>query len=151
VQALLLARGRAVTHAAIRPWCCQCGQAYAHELRRRRPWPGDTWPRDEALLPINGKRHSLWQAVEQDDNLLDRLGQSRRNQPAAQKCFRQWLKGLTSVLRVVMTAKLKRSGAARREVLRRDERLRLNNLTKSARRHRNPTDAVSDNGQSAKI
>jgi putative transposase len=32
-----------------------------------------------------------------------------------------------------------------------DERLCLNNLTKPARRHRNPTGTVSDNGQSAKI
>jgi putative transposase len=43
---------------------------------------------DEVFLTINGERHYLWQAVDQDDNVLDILVQSRRNKKAAKKFFR---------------------------------------------------------------
>jgi transposase-like protein len=46
------------------------------------------------FLTINGKRHYLWRAVDQDDNVLDILVQSRRNKKAAKKFFRKLLKGL---------------------------------------------------------
>jgi hypothetical protein len=38
---------------------------------------------DEVFLRINGKRHDLWRAVDQDDNVLDILVQRRRNKKAA--------------------------------------------------------------------
>jgi putative transposase len=69
------------------------------------------------FLTINGKRHYLWRAVDQDDNVLDILVQSRRNKQAAKKFFHKVLKGLTSVPRVVITDKLKSYGAAKREIL----------------------------------
>jgi hypothetical protein len=43
-------------------------------------------------LTINGKRHYLWRAVDQDDNVLDILVQSRCNKKAAKKFFRKLLK-----------------------------------------------------------
>jgi putative transposase len=72
---------------------------------------------DEVLLTINGKRHYLCRAVDQDNNVLDILVQSRRNKKAAKKFFRKLLKGLTYVPRVVVTDKLKSYGAAKREML----------------------------------
>ena len=48
-------------------------------LKRRRAQPGDKWHLDEVFLTINGRRHYLWRAVDQDDNVLDILVQSRRN------------------------------------------------------------------------
>ena len=60
------------------------------------------------LLTINGERHYLWCAVDQDDNVLDILVQKRRNKRAAKKFFRKLLKGLTYVPRVIVTDKLKR-------------------------------------------
>jgi putative transposase len=72
---------------------------------------------DEVFLTINGKRHYLWRAVDQDDNVLDILVQSRRNKQAAKKFFRKLLKGLQYVPRVVITDKLKSYGAAQREIL----------------------------------
>src|SRR2546423_953108 len=63
------------------------------------------------------KRHYLWRAVDQDDNVLDILVQSRRNKQAAKKFFRTLLKGLTYVPRVIITDKLKSYGAAKRERL----------------------------------
>ena len=51
---------------------------------------------DEVFLTINGKRHYLWRAVDQDDNVLDILVQSRRNQQAAKQFFRKLLKGCST-------------------------------------------------------
>jgi putative transposase len=68
-------------------------------------------------LTINGQRHYLWRAVDQDDNVLDILVQSRRTTHAAKKFFRTLLKGLRYVPRVIITEKLKSDGAAKRELL----------------------------------
>jgi putative transposase len=87
VEEMLLARGIDVTHEAIRQWCLKFGQDDAHRLRRRRPRPGDKWHLDGVFLTINSKRHYLWRAVDQDDNVLDILVQSRRNKQAAKKFF----------------------------------------------------------------
>ena len=43
--------------------------------------------------------------------------QSRRNKKAAKRFFRKLLKGLQDVPRVIITDKLKRYGAAKREIL----------------------------------
>jgi putative transposase len=68
VQELLFERGVTVSHEAIRKWGRKFGQDYANRLRRRRPQPGDKWHLDEVFLTINGERHYLWRAVDQDDN-----------------------------------------------------------------------------------
>ena len=68
-------------------------------------------------MTINGERHYLWRAVEQDGNVLDILVQSRRNKKAAKKFFRKLLKGLTYVPRVIITDKLPSYSAAKREIL----------------------------------
>jgi hypothetical protein len=68
------------------------------------------------FLTINGQRHYLWRAVDQDDNVLDILVQSRRNKQAAKKFFRKLLKGLQYVPRGIITDKLKSYGAAKREI-----------------------------------
>jgi putative transposase len=117
VEELLFARGVTVTYEAIRKWCRKFGQSYANELRHRRPRPGDKWHLDEVFLNIQGERHYLWRAVDQDGHVLDILVQRRRDQKAAKKFFRRLLKGLTYVPRVIITDKLKSYGAAKREVL----------------------------------
>jgi putative transposase len=106
-----------VSYEAIRKWCRKFDQAYANQLRRRRPRPGDTWHLDEVFLTINGARHDLWRAVDQDGRVLDILVQSRRNKKAAKKFFRKLLKGLMYVPRVMITDKLKSYGAAKQEML----------------------------------
>ncbi len=117
VQELLLERGIEVSHEAIRGWCQKFGQDYANRLRRCRPQPGDKWLLDEVFLTINGKRYYLWRAVDQDDNVLDILVQSRRNKKAAKKFFRKLLKGLEYVPKVIITDKLRSYGAAKREIM----------------------------------
>ena len=117
VEELLFARGIIVTYEAIRKWCQKFGQAYANQIRRRRPKPGDKWHLDEVFLTIHGTRHYLWRAVDQDGHVLDILVQSRRNKKAAKQFFRKLLKGLTYVPRVIITDKLQSYAAAKREIL----------------------------------
>jgi putative transposase len=99
VEEMLFARGIMVSYEAIRKWCRKFGQHYANQIRRRRPRTGDKWHLDEVFLTINGNRYYLWRAVDQDDNVLDILVQSRRNRKAAKKFFRKLLKGLHYVPR----------------------------------------------------
>jgi putative transposase len=54
VEELMLARGVVVSYETIRRWCDKFGQAYANQLRRRRPHPGDKWHLDEVFVKING-------------------------------------------------------------------------------------------------
>jgi putative transposase len=64
VEELMAERGALLTYKAVRYWCRKFGQAYAHQLRRRRPRPGDKWHLDEVFLAIRGERHYLWRAVD---------------------------------------------------------------------------------------
>jgi putative transposase len=105
-----------VTYEAIRKWCLKFGQAYANQLRRRRPKPGDKWHLDEVFLTIHGTRYYLWRAVDQDGHMLDILVQRRRNKKAAKIFFRKLLKGLRYLPRVIITDKLQSYGAAKREM-----------------------------------
>ena len=94
VEELLFARGIIVTYEAIRKWCRKFGQHYAHQLRRRRPQPGDKWHLDEVFLSINGQRHYLWRAVDQDGHVLGILEQHRWSKNAAKQFVRESLNGL---------------------------------------------------------
>jgi putative transposase len=87
VEGLLFARGVIATSEAIRKWCRKPGQAYAHQLRRQRPRPGDTWHMDEVFLTIHGERGYLGRAVDQDGHILDILIQRRQDKAAARRFF----------------------------------------------------------------
>src|SRR5262245_56595567 len=76
-----------------------------------------TSPANNERYTNHGERHYLWRAVDQDDNVLDILVQSRRNKKAAKKFFRKLLKGCQYVPRVIITDQLKSYGAAKREML----------------------------------
>lgn len=117
VEELLFERGVIVTYETIRKWCRKFGQEYANQLHRRRPRPGDKWHMDEVFVTIKGEHHYLWRAVDQEGTVLDILVQPRRDKRAAKKFFRELLKGLTYVPRVIVTDKLQGYGAAKREIL----------------------------------
>jgi putative transposase len=117
VEELMLVRGVAVSYETIRRWCAKFGQAYANQLRRRRPCGGDTWHLDEVFVGINGRLRYLWRAVDQHGNVLDGLVQSRRNAVAAKRFFRQLRKGLRYVPRVLVTDKLGSYQVAHRELM----------------------------------
>ena len=117
VEELMLARGVVLSYETIRRWCAKFGQAYANQLRRRRPRPGDKWHLDEVFVKINGITHYLWRAVDQHGTVLDVLVQSRRNAKAAKRFFRKLLQGLRYVPRVLVTNKLASYGVAHRELM----------------------------------
>jgi len=120
VEELIAERGIILTYEAVRYWCRKFGQTYANQLRRRCPRPGDKWHLDEVFLSIQGERHYLWRAVDQEGHGLDILVQRHRDTRAAKRFFRKLLKGLTYVPRVIITDKLASYasyGAAKREVL----------------------------------
>jgi putative transposase len=117
VEELLAERGVIVTYETIRQWCQKFGQAYANELRRRRPRPGDKWHLDEVFVSINGTRQYLWRAVDQDGNVLDILVQSRRNTSAAKRFLAKLMKTQRRVPRVLVTDKLRSYAAAHRDLM----------------------------------
>ena len=139
VEALLCARGVIVTDEAIRKWCRTFGQAYAHQLRRRRPQPGDTWPLDDVFRSISGERHDRWRAVDQDGTGLDSLVQRRRNKTTAKTCFRKLLKRCPYVPRGLITDQLKSSGAAKQEMLPGVEHRQHRDLNNCAENSHQPT------------
>ena len=80
VAELMAERGVILTHEAGQYWGRAFGQAYANQLRRRRPRPGDTWHLDEVFLTINGQRHYLWRAGDQVGRVLATLVQRQQRQ-----------------------------------------------------------------------
>ena len=139
VEEMMLARGVVVSYETIRAWCAKFGQAYANQLRRRRPRPGDKWHLDEVFVKINGAQRYLWRAVDQHGNVLDVLVQSRRNAKAARKFFRKLLKGLRYVPRVLVTDKLASYGAAHRVVMPSVEHRQSKYLNNRAENSHQPT------------
>jgi putative transposase len=117
VEELLLARGIIVSHETIRAWCDRFGSQYAAALRRRRPAAGDKWHLDEMFVKVNGVRHYLWRAVDQDGTVLDILLQSRRDAKAAKRFMAKLMKKQRQVPRVLVTDKLRSYGAAHRKLM----------------------------------
>jgi putative transposase len=113
----LAARGIVVTYEAVRQWCLKFGQQFANEIRHRKGRPGDVWFLDEVFITINGVRHYIWRAVDQDGDVLDILVQKHRDKRAAKRFFRKLLKGLRYAPRRIVTDKLRSYGAARKEVM----------------------------------
>jgi len=139
VEELMLVRGVVVSYETIRRWCAKFGQAYADQLRQRRPRLGDKWHLDEVFVKINGKLCYLWRAVDQHGNVLDVLVQSRRNAKAAKRFFRKLLKGLRYVPRVLVTDKLASYGVAARELMASVEHRRSRYLNNRAENSHQPT------------
>ncbi len=139
VEELMLARGVAVSYETIRRWCAKFGQAYANQLRRRRPRPGDKWHLDEVFIRINGRLRYLWRAVDQHGNVLDVLLQSHRNAVSAKRFFRKLLKGQRYVPRVLVTDKPGSYQVAHRELMSSVEHRRSRYLNNRAENSHQPT------------
>ena len=103
VEELLAARGITVSHETVRQWGLKFGQAFANQVRRRLPCPGDKWHLDEVRIKIAGKKHWLWRAVDQEGIVLDVLVQSRRDKRAAKRLLRKLLKKQGRAPRVMVT------------------------------------------------
>ena len=66
------------------------------------------------MVTIQGRRQYLWRAVDQDGDVIDILGQPRRDRRAAKRFFRKLLKGQGGEPRRLVTDKLRSYGAAHR-------------------------------------
>ena len=139
MEELLAARGVILTDETVRQWCRKCGQVDANALRHHRPRPGDTWPRDAVFIPINGRQHSLWRAVDQDRHVRAILVQARHDKVAASTFLRTLLKRRTAVPRVVITDTLASDGAAKRAALPRVEQRQHKRLQNRAEHAHQPT------------
>ena len=117
VEELLAERGITVTYETVRQWCQKFGPEYARKLKKRQGRLGDTWHIDEVFVTIQGERHYLWRAVDQDGDTIDILVQRHRNKKAAVRFFRRLLKGQGREPRWMITDKLKSYGAAHRAVM----------------------------------
>jgi putative transposase len=139
VEELLAERGIAVSYETIRRCCQKFGQTFADGLRRRRFRPGDKWHVDEVQLKINGRKHWLWRAVDQEGAVLDILVQSRRNQETAEAFLRRLVEGQGSEPRVVITDKLASYPPAVQRVLPQTEHRRHKGLNNRAENSHRPT------------
>ena len=117
VEDLLAERGVIVTYETIRQWCLKFGSEYARGLKRRQGRLGDIWHVDELFVTIQGQRHYLWRAVDQDGDVIDILVQSRRDRRAAERFFRKLLKTEGSPPCRLVTDKMKSYGAAHRTTM----------------------------------
>lgn len=106
VEDLLAERGVIVSREAIRLWINRFGAHFANCIRRDRPRPNDKWHLDEVVIPIRGKKHWLWRAIDANGDVLDILVQTRRNAKAAKR-FLQRLITQFGTPRVVITDKLR--------------------------------------------
>ena len=117
VEELLAKRGISVTYETIRQWCQKFGPDYARKLQKRQDRLGNTWHIDEVFVTIQGQRHYLWRAVDQDGDCLDILVQRRRNQRAAERFFRRLIKGQGREPRWLVTDTLRSDDAAHRTIM----------------------------------
>ena len=72
---------------------------------------------DDVFVTINGVRHYLWRAVDQDGDVIDILVQKRRDKRAAKRFFRKLMKLQGYSPRLMITDKLRSYGPARKEFM----------------------------------
>ena len=97
VENLLHERGIEVSHETIRFWWNRFGPIFAAELRKKRKGrmralSGCRWHLDEVFVKINGERHYLWRAVDQEGEVLEAFVSKKRDRKAALKFLRKLMK-----------------------------------------------------------
>ena len=78
---------------------------------------GDAGYLDVLFAKIRGRQQYLWRAVDEDDDVIDILVQSRRDRLATRRFFRKLLKGQRREPRRLVTDKLRSYSAAHRTVM----------------------------------
>ena len=116
IEDLLAQRGINVSYESVRCWCLKFGPKYAKRLRKKHRGFGDTFFVDEVFIQIGGKQHYLWRAVDQDDEVVEVLLQTRRNTKAAKRFFKRILKSAGVSPHTIVTDKLRNYDAAQRKM-----------------------------------
>lgn len=97
VEDLLAERGIDICHETVRLWWNRFGPMFASEIRRQRvsrmrgfrQW---RWHLDEVFVKINGERHYLWRAVDQEGEVLESYVTKTRDKAAALTFLKKALK-----------------------------------------------------------
>ena len=87
IEDLLAERGISVSYESIRLWCNKFGPKYASKLKRKHQGYGDTFFMDEVFVKIDGIRHYLWRAVDQDGEVVGVFVQKHSDGAAAKRFF----------------------------------------------------------------
>jgi putative transposase len=117
IEDLMSQRGIEVSYEAIRLWCNKFGPTYAQRIRRKHLGYGDTFFIDEVFVKIQGQRHYLRRAVDQDGEVVDVFLQKRRDGKAAKRFFKRLLHKYKGEPRKIVTDKLRSYGMAHRELI----------------------------------
>jgi len=132
----MAARGVDVSYETIRCWTIKFGPLIARRLRKKRRPPSPRWHLDEMVCWISGKRMYLWQAVDDEGEVLDVLVQCRRDTEAASKLLRRLLHNQPVEPQTITTDGLASYGAALDQLdlrhLHRPVRLRENNRVENS-------------------
>jgi len=89
---MFLDRGFVFSHEAVRDWEARFAPLLTARRRaRRRGQHGTQWHADETYLRVEGRRCSLYRAIDRDGNLVDVLLREKRDMAAAQRFFAQAL------------------------------------------------------------
>lgn len=137
VEELLAERGIDTSYESVRRWVDKFGPAFARNLRRLRPRPSGTWHLDEMVISIQGRRHYLWRAADDEGEVLDLRVQPRRDKASALKLMRSLIKKQGFVPAVIVTDKLRSYAAAFRDLnlsARHEQGLRANNRAENSYR-----------------
>ena len=96
VENLLHERGIDVSHESVRFWWHRFGPMFAAEIRKRRVagmrsshW---RWHLDEMFVKINGERHYLWRAVDNEGEVLESFVTKTRDRKAALKFLKKTMR-----------------------------------------------------------
>ena len=97
VEDLLFERGIDLCHETVRLWWNRFGPMFAADIRRQRVnhMRGFThwkWHLDEVFVKINGERHYLWRAVDQEGEILESFVTKKRDKAAALAFMKKALK-----------------------------------------------------------
>ena len=97
VEDLLHERGIEVSHETIRFWWNRFGPIFAAKIRKKRTsrmrvFSGWRCHRDEVFVRINGERHYLWRAVDQEGEVLEAFVLKKRDRKATLKFLRKLMK-----------------------------------------------------------
>jgi len=119
VEALLHERGIDVSHETVRYWRHRFGPMFAAEIRKRRiegmkssRW---RWHLDEMFVKVNGERHYLSRAVDNEGEVLESFDSRTRDKKAALKYLRKAMRK-HGCPQVIVTDRLRSNGAALKEI-----------------------------------
>jgi putative transposase len=93
IEERLALLGITLRYESIRRWSRRFGPQFARKLRREQGTLADHWLVDEVFVNIQGQRHYLWRAIDQNGAVINILVQRRRNARAAKRFFPKRLKG----------------------------------------------------------